>query len=353
MSNSIVFLVPSALTIGVLESQVLDFAIHIARNNEQEIKVVLYGNEIQVDQSKFPQNLELHFLNKTISVSEIKESKVYLRTVDAFLKYYLRLKIQKNWILYDFRALLFVESFYRRKNYLVASLIFISEFFAYCLSDQICCVSRNLEAYLLRIFFFERRIYVFPCLVAIGRRKTLVSRTPDRRDFKFVYVGSISRWQNFEKAVDLFKGYSRNESCDLTVITKDTAEALRILTRKGVAGKVLCLSHGEVLNELRYSDFGFLLRNKDLLNHVASPIKFLEYLACGVIPIMNSGIGDYSQEAVFNNIAVVLGENEKLAAGRLSKLINDPSYVKRVKDYYERRYNYSDNISKHPLVVSV
>jgi glycosyltransferase involved in cell wall biosynthesis len=346
-------LVPSALAIGVLESQVLDFAIHMARNNEQQIKVVLYGNEIQVDQSKFPKNLELHFLHKTISVNEIKESKVYLRTVDAFLKYYLRLKIQKNWILYDFRALLFVESFYRRKNYLVASVIFISELLAYCLSDQICCVSRNLETYLFRIFFLKRKIYVFPCLVAIDRRKTLVSRTPDQRHFKFVYVGSISKWQNFEKAVDMFKRYSRNESCDLTVITKDTAEALRILTGKGVVGKVLSLNHGEVLNEIRYSDFGFLLRSKNLLNHVASPIKFLEYLACGVIPIMNAGIGDYSQEAVFNNIAVVLDENEELAAGKLSELINDPFYVERVEDYYERKYNYSDNISKHPLVFSV
>jgi len=347
--SNIVFLISSKTSIGVLESQVLKFANHIAINYDFKVKVVLCGDEIFFDKNSYSNKLEFHYLNKTIFIQEIKKCKVYIRTIDIFLKKYLQLKIQKNYLIYDFRALLFVESFSRRRNYLVSTLIFMLEMTTYLLANQVCCVSENLKNSLLKFFRLYKNIHVFPCLVSGSKLTKKSTRSSESMDYNFVYLGSISEWQKFDKAVNLYKDYSKNNNSSFTVITNDKQKALQILKKKGVVGKILSLNNNEVLNELKKYDFGFLLRDVNLLNYVASPIKYLEYLACGVIPIMNIGIGDYSKDALSNNIAIVLKNNKKLIKSDLSKLFNDTSYFSRVNNYY-KSFDYDENVKRHPLI---
>ena len=73
---------------------------------------------------------------------------------------------------------------------------------------------------------------------------------------------------------------------------------------------LLTQSHQEVLKELRKYDFGFLLRDDNIVNNTASPIKFLEYVSNGVIPIMSDGIGDYSRLVHDKKIGITLDSNE-------------------------------------------
>lgn len=347
--DKIVFLVSSKTSIGVLESQVFKFANHISTNYDYNVSVVLCGDKIFFDKNIYSKKLEFHYLNKTIFINEIKKCKVYIRTIDIFLKNYLQLKIKKNYLIYDFRALLFAESFFRRRNYIVASLIFMLEMSTYFLANQVSCVSENLKNNLLKFFIYKKKIYVFPCLVSGYKKPKKSTRSLKSNIYNFVYLGSISEWQKFNEAVDLYKDYSINNKSSLTVITKDKQKALQILKNKGVFAKILSLNNNEVLDELNNYDFGFLLRDINLLNHVASPIKYLEYLVSGVIPIMNVGIGDYSNEAVSNNIAIVLENNKKLIKSDLSKLLNDSSYFSRVNKYY-KNFDYGENVKKHPLI---
>jgi hypothetical protein len=43
------------------------------------------------------------------------------------------------------------------------------------------------------------------------------------------------------------------------------------------------------------ADVGFLLRKEDLMNKVACPVKFSEYVSCGLHPILTQGLGDLTE----------------------------------------------------------
>ena len=350
--KEIVFLVSTKQSLGILESQVFSLANYIVQNRAFAVKIVLLGEKISFDRSTYSDKLEFHFLNETISMGEIKNARIYIRSIDVFISKFLRLKINNNFIVYDFRALLFVESFSRRRSYIVATFIFMLEMIAYLLADEICCVSHNLKSQLSKIFIRKRHIYVFPCLISNMKERVRSHHSYSNETYNFVYLGSISGWQKFEEAADLYKLYSAHNDSTFTVITKDKIKAREILVKKGLNAEIKSLSNAGVLADLGNYDFGFLLRDNNLLNHVASPVKYLEYLSCGVIPIMNYGIGDYSNEAKVNNIAIVIGRNEILLKEELSNLINDKSYNTRLSQY-TKRYDYSIRINTHPLVSNV
>jgi hypothetical protein len=61
-------------------------------------------------------------------------------------------------------------------------------------------------------------------------------------------------------------------------------------------GKVKCLkvAASEVPEYLVSADYGLLIREKSVTNKVASPVKFAEYLACGLPVIISEQLGDYT-----------------------------------------------------------
>ena len=164
--NNIIFLVSANTSmIGVLESQVFNLANHLSDDINNNVKVIIIGNTLDINFSSYSKNLEFHYLDKTIFIDEIRDSRVYIRSIDVFLKNYLTLKIKHNQVIYDFRALLFIESFSRNRNYLTAALIFFFEMISYLLADEVCCVSNNLKNKLYSYFLIKKKIFVFPCLV--------------------------------------------------------------------------------------------------------------------------------------------------------------------------------------------
>jgi len=52
----------------------------------------------------------------------------------------------------------------------------------------------------------------------------------------------------------------------------------------------------EVIHEIRDCHFGILLRDDIAVNNVACPTKLIEYLSCGVLPVLKtSHIGDFER----------------------------------------------------------
>ena len=99
--------------------------------------------------------------------------------------------------------------------------------------------------------------------------------------------------------------------------------------------KIVSVDNRNVINYLKNQDFGFLFRHDIIVNEVASPIKFLEYISSGVIPILTPFVGDYSKEVVQKKLGIIFrNDNEKL--------IKD---IKKVSDqiilYRKRLYDYS------------
>ena len=56
----------------------------------------------------------------------------------------------------------------------------------------------------------------------------------------------------------------------------------------------------EVPDYLIAADYGLLIREKSVTNKVASPVKFAEYLACGLMVIISEDMGDYTEFTSLN-----------------------------------------------------
>jgi len=343
------FLVSSTTPQGVLESQVVKIANYLSIEYSFNVKIVFVDTII--DNLIVNNGVKVCCLGKDISIKEIQNSKVYIRRFDIYMRYFLKLKYFKNTITYDFRALVFAESFYRNKKYSNSAVIFICELICYLTADYISTVSYSLRKKMFSFFLFKRKVYVFPCMVIQKEFKSSAVNKDDGQ-LNFVYMGGLSKWQKFDLTLSLFSIINSkiDNDCKLTIITKDISEARSILNEKNMEANVISLSNDEVMKELSNHHFGFLLRDNVLINNVASPIKYFEYLIADVIPIMSIGIGDYSTEAKQNDIALVLNNNKEINELEIIRLINDKLIYKRTTTYLES-YNIKEKLKNHPLVV--
>lgn len=120
-------------------------------------------------------------------------------------------------------------------------------------------------------------------------------------DIVFIYSGSIAGWQSFE----LLKSFispllEENIKYKLVFLSKSDINILEL--QKLYPQQVICkhLTPNQVPNYLIAGDYGLLIREDSVTNQVASPLKFAEYLACGLQIVISDKLGDYSKLTVQN-----------------------------------------------------
>jgi len=110
-----------------------------------------------------------------------------------------------------------------------------------------------------------------------------------------VYAGAMLPWQCVD---ELFQLYARLKeklpNASLTILTKDKAAVYDLMRKYKVDDVTVDFVKLESLNEyIARFKYGFLLRQDDIVNNVATPTKFNSYLAAGVIPIVSETIHAY------------------------------------------------------------
>ncbi|MBI5643963.1 MAG: hypothetical protein HY954_10880 [Deltaproteobacteria bacterium] len=119
-----------------------------------------------------------------------------------------------------------------------------------------------------------------------------------RSDKVYVYSGSLNKWQMFDETVRLFSMISAvDDTARLLVLTPDIKMAESVLggSIKTGAYAVRSVRQDEVTSYLAAGDFGFLLREDNIVNHVAFPIKFAEYIAAGLAIITTEGVSEIAR----------------------------------------------------------
>jgi glycosyltransferase involved in cell wall biosynthesis len=348
-NSMIVILVPENLSFEVVSSQLLVFANYLTQY--KKVTLLVGGNHIKKVEATEADFQVVNFENgpEVDAVLRIAEW-VYIRGSISFIKIYFKriIKEYKFKLFYDFRGLVHDESYLRNQSKLRRKAVKELEKFASKRADQLGAVSKKFEAYLKNTFKTNMPIYVTPCCIENVHRKEFIIK----KEMKFVYLGGISAWQCFDEILVLYKRISDNvENVSLTIITKQTDIAARKANSLGLKDVTIkTLTHDKVLIDLCNYDFGFLLREKRLLNEVASPIKFLEYTSRGIIPIITKGIGDFSEEVEKNNIGILLDSpNSAVDIVSLLNLVHDPGIRKRLENY-SCNYLWESFIKDHPLV---
>lgn len=136
------------------------------------------------------------------------------------------------------------------------------------------------------------------------------------REKRIVYIGGLAKWQKLDWMIEIFKKIqSDNSEYCFDIITLQVEEAEELIKKyvknMSVRDKINIFSisnRKEIPKILSRYQFGFLLREKSIINSVSSPIKFAEYLSCGVNVIISDSIPHYARFVKENNCGVVVDE---------------------------------------------
>lgn len=168
----------------------------------------------------------------------------------------------------------------------------------------VSCVSNPLREYLLRNYSLKpENIVVIPGCVNISRFQPDEKSREEVRDNLglagkrvFLYVGSAKAWQIPEVIGKVFQyALKQDEQSHLLVLSQEPEVMRSFLEEKGVDPEhmtIMCVAHREIGSYIRVADVGLLLREKNLVNEVACPTKFGEYVSSGVPVLASTGIGD-------------------------------------------------------------
>ncbi len=145
-------------------------------------------------------------------------------------------------------------------------------------------------------------------------------------DGRFVvcYCGAMSHWQRPDALAAAFAAIAAAmPDAHLLIVSPEAEPLLEQLRTAGVPPErwtVRSARHAEVASYLMAADVGLLLRENTLTNRVASPVKFTEYLRCGLPVILTPYIGDFSGFAARHGVGVAIEfpvrPDEAVAAAR-------------------------------------
>ena len=231
-------------------------------------------------------------------------------------------------IIYDCRGLNGVERAYMR-GYLEPSRapwpilnkmeqIEKSERMAARNADALFCVSAAMKhAVCQRWGIADEKISVVPCSTDTylgfdldGVRESVRRKLKLEGRFVVAYCGSLAPWQAVEDSLEWFKHVARSKpNAYLLAVTTHPERMTRYANQARIpesARSVLSVSQSKVIEYLAAADCGLLVRKPSLVNQVASPVKFAEYLSAGVPVMISENVGDYSECVKRHGLGTVL-----------------------------------------------
>ena len=277
---NIVILVPSEEPIDFIQE-------------EYESKVVLFSNKRELIQIVKNKDVDVLWYPSILSMCKYGNLKKHCRKL--------------LWI----QGSVADESYLRNNSVIRKGLLNLLELYALNESDGLIYVSDSMRC------FYEKKykhrfdnFAIVPCISDFHNYEPHLERIPE----SFVYIGGLSEWQCFEDIVDIYSVVRTNKSV-FHIITMDTENATKIVKRKMSDTTGICIysltDREQIPDVLSTFQYGFLIRKESPVNYVSSPIKFLEYLSCGVNVIMTEAIPSYAKLVRENKVGTIVDLNNK------------------------------------------
>jgi hypothetical protein len=188
------------------------------------------------------------------------------------------------------------EEFKMERNDAQASRFQEIENFAAKRADQIVVVTRAMEFHWHNKHTSNKTPIILCPIFSEMPAIDVAARIYNERPL-VAYAGGTQVWQQIPLMAKLISNL--HGKMDFNIMTPDVQLMSKMIKMEGVRVdgsflKIQSISQTEVVAVLAKADFGFMLRNPDVVNQVACPTKLVEYLAMGVIPIVNTTkIGDF------------------------------------------------------------
>lgn len=174
-------------------------------------------------------------------------------------------------------------------------------------SDAILSVSKALVKYWKTDYNFDSQkhvvipctlsndfIFEFPPSYELLNYKKEIGFGED--DIVMVYSGSSAGWQSFSLVErKMTEVMEKNDKVKLIWLTHDYDRNSAFVKRFGDRIITNWLQPKDVRKYLLAADYGILYRENSVTNLVASPVKFAEYLSCGLNVLVSDNLGDFSE----------------------------------------------------------
>lgn len=199
----------------------------------------------------------------------------------------------------------------------------------------------------------EEEVFIMPCYNSDFHKESFFVEDKYKKN-TFCFAGGMQVWQGFEDIVKLFVQIeNKYPNAFLKVYSKDKVEAKKILDKYHVANYLLdCVPQEEMEKVLADSKFGFIIREDNIINNVATPTKLGTYIGNGIIPVYTPTIHAYAD---------LKGKYKYLCCADVSNLLealepymtqtidnNDimKDYSKLFKDYFNKE-KYIDKLVEY------
>ncbi len=184
-----------------------------------------------------------------------------------------------------------------------------------------------------RPFARDRYGGVFPCLGDSSKfyfdpslretKRSELSLAPE--DKLLAYIGYMQPYQRFGDVARLYAlCKSKDPKVRLLAVTPEenhsTAKAELEKASASDGAIVLAAPHEKICGLLNAADAGVLLREPSPINAAAWPVKFAEYLLCGLPVALSDGIGDCSELVEQHNLGIVVESLDDLESAATNLL---------------------------------
>jgi glycosyltransferase involved in cell wall biosynthesis len=334
-NDKMLIIVPNDISFGVIESQMFGLATYYLRKFHVDMVMPERFKNVSLKRPcKFHYYSSYSDLRRILGSYDV----VYFRSIKDFLRLFSLCRRLSITTLYDFRGLSSYETYFKNNRRVVFIILFLVEFVVYHLSDQIQCVSNNMRIFLNKKYGW-RVVSVVPCMT-----KSSIRRQDQLEEvIKFVYVGGLTKWQKLSEIIVACEKIQLEIFSEFTFITNDPEKLENELNDSNIKNyRVLTGNNNYVLDTLKTQDYGFLFRDDEIFNRVASPIKYLEYLSCGVVPIITPYIGDYSMQTQKRGIGIIYDGDANHLVKEILRTIQEIGQMRDRIFHFSSAYTWSE-----------
>lgn len=265
-------------------------------------------------------------------------------TVQTSFRYFLRgYKKQIVWM----QGVVPEESYMRRRSKLRYWVLSFMEKYILKRSKLLLLVSEEMlnhyeKKYKLTL---KDKSVIMPCFNETGIVDDAFRKEKYEKN-TFLYVGGMAKWQCFEAMARLYaKVEEKMPDSFFYVYTFEKDVAEEVMKANGVKNYKVDYAPKEELSEkIKNCKYGFVLRENCVVNNVATPTKFSNYLANGIIPIYSDVLKSFARVDEEHGVGVVcnvddisLGVDKVLEHAKRS--INVDDLKKKCQAVFETYYN--------------
>lgn len=341
---------------GIYNSQVIDVVNYLNTISEEKTKLIAFISLRKFNENKNkiksrcpaakvypmfpkPKNWKWNIITLIIVLFFKKKQKIMSRGVFATnMSLYLKKIGLCSKVIFDARGAYHAE--FTEYNLISDATVLNSikqlEYNAIHLSDYRLAVSTKLINYWKTNYNYNsERHQIIPCTLShdfifdLPTEGELKKYKADfgykETDIIFIYSGSSADWQSFSLVDELMCSIMENTNVYLIILSNHFSSEFNVIKKYNDRVKITFVEPQKVKHYLLIADYGILYREQSVTNQVASPVKFAEYLSCGLSILISNNIGDYSEFVIQHEISCNTNKiskvsySEKLKSHSLSK----------------------------------